>query len=100
MSETFVEPYGTCVLKETHERSTTWQTRERQVHVDKAEVCLYHNLIINCLDQGRISSLVAQIFDIKHDYYGSLTSGLAQVAVFYHEMLYEIREGHCVCGVM
>ncbi|XP_062511891.1 dTDP-glucose 4,6-dehydratase-like [Corticium candelabrum] len=32
-------------------------------------------------DQGRISSLVAQIFDIKHDYYGSLTSGLAQLSL-------------------
>ena len=90
MSETFVEPYGTYVLQETHERSTTWQTRERQVHLDKAELCLYHNLIIDCVDQGWISSLVAQIFDIKHDYYGLLTSGLSQVAVFYHETWYEI----------
>jgi nucleoside-diphosphate-sugar epimerase len=32
-------------------------------------------------DQGRISSLVAKIFGIKHDYFGTLTSGMAQLSL-------------------
>lgn len=55
---------------------TTWLIKEIQVSVH----LLSSNVTTISLGQGKITSLISQIFNVNYDYFGTVLSNLAKVS--------------------
>ena len=68
---------GISMTMERWDRSTTWWTRETQVRKPPAS---NDQLIMSFVAQGIISDIVGTLFQIEHDYFGTMLSNLAKVS--------------------